>query len=320
MILEEKLITLRKSQGLSQDDLANKLDISRQAVYKWETGQALPDISKLKILSTLYNVSIDNLLNNNEDIIYMNAPKSHYGKVVVKKSLDDEAAENDNTKLFPDEQKKLKTRKTVLGIFKAINIACLVLAIAFFILAVMASMEQNEVKLAEHSSFVTIFLVALVIVSIVKGILGKIIYPKIQVAKTYYKQELERVTTELESKYSTVIRLQDDILAWFVFDSKTNSFGLYFDGEIQFLCPMSNYAGFYVTYLSSLYGVEIKYFDETGKLSSYKFTLSFFRQFWLHENMSIKNAKIEAEMLELRTKSILTSIKQRLDIEKDRIK
>ena len=47
MILEEKLITLRKSKGLSQDDLANKLDVSRQAVYKWEAGQATPEISKL---------------------------------------------------------------------------------------------------------------------------------------------------------------------------------------------------------------------------------------------------------------------------------
>lgn len=316
MILEEKLITLRKSQGLSQDDLANKLDISRQAVYKWETGQALPDISKLKILSALYNVSIDNLLNNNEDIIYMNTPKSRYGKVIVKKTLDDNAAENDNTKLFPDEQKKLKTRKTVLGIFKAINIACLVLAIAFFLLS---GFESDEVKALDYSSYCVISLIGFVIVSIVKGILGKALYPKIQVAKTYYKQEEERARKELESKYSTVTRLQPDILAWFVFDTKTNSFGFYFDGEIQFSCPINNYAGFYVNYFSSLYGVEIKYFDETGKLSSYRFTLSFFRQFWKFENMSIKNATMEKEMLGVQTKSILTSIKQKLDIEKSRI-
>ena len=118
MILEEKLVVLRKSLGLSQDDLASKLDVSRQAVYKWETGQAVPEISKLKVLSSLYNVSIDNLLNNNEDIKYLNVPKSSYGMVISKKVLNNNAADEDNAKLLPEDEKKFKTRKLVLGIAK----------------------------------------------------------------------------------------------------------------------------------------------------------------------------------------------------------
>ena len=58
MILEEKLVVLRKSLGLSQDDLASKLDVSRQAVYKWETGQAVQEIRKLKVLSSLFGMFI----------------------------------------------------------------------------------------------------------------------------------------------------------------------------------------------------------------------------------------------------------------------
>ena len=87
MTLQEKLITLRKQKGLSQDALADKLYVSRQAVYKWETGQSIPDIEKLRVLSSMYNVSIDNLLNDKEEIRYATDVKAPitYGKVIRKK-------------------------------------------------------------------------------------------------------------------------------------------------------------------------------------------------------------------------------------------
>ena len=58
MNLENKLVTLRKQLGYSQEDLADKLNISRQAVCKWESGQSTPDIDNLKILSSIFNVLI----------------------------------------------------------------------------------------------------------------------------------------------------------------------------------------------------------------------------------------------------------------------
>ena len=58
----EKLITLRKEKDLSQEQLADILCTSRQAVSKWERGEAYPDITKLKDLAILFNVSIDYLL------------------------------------------------------------------------------------------------------------------------------------------------------------------------------------------------------------------------------------------------------------------
>lgn len=64
MNLTEKLIYLRKKQGLTQVELAEKLDVSRQAVSKWESDMTVPSIDNLKILGKLYGVSMDYLLND----------------------------------------------------------------------------------------------------------------------------------------------------------------------------------------------------------------------------------------------------------------
>lgn len=55
---------LRKKNGLSQEELADKLGVSRQAVSKWERGEALPDIENLIAIAKLYGVSLDDLVGN----------------------------------------------------------------------------------------------------------------------------------------------------------------------------------------------------------------------------------------------------------------
>lgn len=62
MSLGEKLLYLRKKAGLSQEDVAEKLSVSRQTVSKWETDQTVPELIKAKLLSQLYNVSYDYLI------------------------------------------------------------------------------------------------------------------------------------------------------------------------------------------------------------------------------------------------------------------
>ncbi|MDE6476439.1 MAG: helix-turn-helix domain-containing protein [Erysipelotrichaceae bacterium] len=62
MTLADKIIKLRKQHGWSQEDLADKMDVSRQAVSKWECAQTIPDIEKILQLSQLFNVSTDYLL------------------------------------------------------------------------------------------------------------------------------------------------------------------------------------------------------------------------------------------------------------------
>ncbi len=61
--IAERLVALRKKHGLSQEDLAEKLGVSRQAISKWERVEASPDTDNLIALAKLYGVSLDELLN-----------------------------------------------------------------------------------------------------------------------------------------------------------------------------------------------------------------------------------------------------------------
>lgn len=67
MNLSEKIIMLRKKEGWSQEELANHLQISRQAVSKWESGQSMPDTDKIIQLSQLFHVTTDYLLLDQEN-------------------------------------------------------------------------------------------------------------------------------------------------------------------------------------------------------------------------------------------------------------
>ena len=68
MTLGEKIKSARKSAGLTQEQLAEKLLVSRQAITKWEADKGMPDIENLKGLSKLLNISIDYLLDSGETI------------------------------------------------------------------------------------------------------------------------------------------------------------------------------------------------------------------------------------------------------------
>lgn len=62
MILAEKILELRKQNGWSQEELAEKLDVSRQSVSKWESAQAVPDLDKVLQMGNLFGVTTDYLL------------------------------------------------------------------------------------------------------------------------------------------------------------------------------------------------------------------------------------------------------------------
>mgnify|MGYP003075205768 FL=1 len=66
MKLEENLVRLRKEHGLSQNDLAEKLNVSRQAVSRWEQGAAMPSTDNLIYLSKLYGITLDSLIYGEE--------------------------------------------------------------------------------------------------------------------------------------------------------------------------------------------------------------------------------------------------------------
>ena len=62
MKLSEKIKSLRKGAGLSQEEFGARLNVSRQAVTKWESGEGLPDIGNLLVLSRMFKISVDDLL------------------------------------------------------------------------------------------------------------------------------------------------------------------------------------------------------------------------------------------------------------------
>ena len=69
MIFSEKLQLIRKNKGLTQEDLAERVAVSRQAVAKWESGQGYPDISNLIQISNLFNVTVDYLVKDQECMV-----------------------------------------------------------------------------------------------------------------------------------------------------------------------------------------------------------------------------------------------------------
>ena len=71
MSLGDRILELRKKNGLSQEQLGEKVDVTRQTISNWELGETQPNPDQLKLLSKTLNVSIDELLGNNIDNIIL---------------------------------------------------------------------------------------------------------------------------------------------------------------------------------------------------------------------------------------------------------
>lgn len=75
MIFADKLIRLRKQNGMSQEELAERMGVSRQSVSKWEGAQSVPDLDKILMMSQLFGVSTDYLLKDEmEDVVFQSTP------------------------------------------------------------------------------------------------------------------------------------------------------------------------------------------------------------------------------------------------------
>ncbi len=119
MKLADKIMNLRKQKGMSQEELANVFDISRQAVFKWESGEAIPDIEKLKKMALYFNVSLDVLLDDKKNITYntSNEVKKTYRDVYVSDiTLDPEQADIDHD--YINNGKARKDKYDVNQVFK----------------------------------------------------------------------------------------------------------------------------------------------------------------------------------------------------------
>lgn len=94
MILADKIITLRKKNGWSQEELAEQLNVSRQAVSKWEGAQSVPDLNRILQMSEIFGVSTDYLLKEEqEEADYMDTTGAVIGEGVLRRVSLQEANE-----------------------------------------------------------------------------------------------------------------------------------------------------------------------------------------------------------------------------------
>ena len=120
MSLATKLVILRKQKGLTQMNLAERLNVSRQAISRWEVGAAVPSTENLKVLGELYGVQVDYLLNDNAEL----ETKAH--------EFPEEAA------VLTDEGKVNKRKSVIVGIL------VIVIAIAVLICAARLHDQATE--------------------------------------------------------------------------------------------------------------------------------------------------------------------------------
>ena len=99
MEFSEKLLTLRKAKTLTQEELAEKLNVSRQSVSKWESGQAVPELDKIVAISTVFDVTTDYLLKSSE---------------IDDLSVKTEMLEKQQEKMLAREKRQQKIRECVL--------------------------------------------------------------------------------------------------------------------------------------------------------------------------------------------------------------
>ena len=89
MTFREKLVILRKIKGITQEEFACAVGVSRQAVYKWESGQSYPEVPKLLEMKLLFSISIDDLL---DDSFEIELPKKKRKKRTPKVAPEAQAA------------------------------------------------------------------------------------------------------------------------------------------------------------------------------------------------------------------------------------
>ena len=76
MKFNEKLVNLRKKHNLSQEQVAEKLKVARQTISKWELGETTPEMDKLIMISELYNITLDELMKEENEGQIVNDPNN----------------------------------------------------------------------------------------------------------------------------------------------------------------------------------------------------------------------------------------------------
>ena len=189
MIFADKLIQLRKQKGWSQEELAEKMEVTRQSVSKWESAQSVPDIERILQLSDIFDVSLDYLLKNNEDI--NEQILSADDKPEAYKAIDLTEA-----KSFI-EAKKSTAVPVAIGVF-----LCVISPICLLILGVLSEINPNQISenMACGAGLIVLsaFIAAAVAVFVLSG------------SKTSRFEYLEKEILKTDLRTSEVIRKEKE--------------------------------------------------------------------------------------------------------------
>lgn len=124
MTLGERIYKLRSEKGVSQETLAMDLNVSRQAVSKWETDQSIPDLDKIKAISDYFEVTIDSLVKDTKEVDIIKEP--------INENLDKKYDPN-------------KIKRMVLIMFKT-TIALSIFYITYYLILILC---QNHIQMIQ---------------------------------------------------------------------------------------------------------------------------------------------------------------------------
>lgn len=147
MSIPERLAALRKRAGLSQGDVAERLNVSRQAVSRWETGLTVPSTDNLSRLSKLYGVTLDELLS-------YSAPLPPEKPKEEAPEPPKEAAEQPAEEAAAPRPAATSTPAHAKAIIIALSILCLLLAIGAGVLLYQKHSENRELTFGEMESVI----------------------------------------------------------------------------------------------------------------------------------------------------------------------
>ena len=141
MKFNEKLIELRKKEGLSQEELGYKLNVTRQTVSKWELGQTTPEMDKLIEISKIFNISVDELIKETEDVANTNVENS----------------QTDPIKDQPIVENKSRNTKIVIILVLALVIVLVMMGTKIFSGISLFNKAKSEVEAAKEQGISQVF-------------------------------------------------------------------------------------------------------------------------------------------------------------------
>ena len=176
MILADKIIRLRKKNGLSQEELAEKMNVSRQAVSKWEGAQTIPDLEKILQLSRLFGVTTDYLLKDE----------------IEDEEVTDDTSDTPSIRITVDEANRyLEQRKRDSWLIAIATLLCILSPVTLIILA--AAAEIPSLGLSE-----TVMAIVGLVVLFLFGLIAVPIYIYCEFKNEPYKFLDKKIPFDLE--------------------------------------------------------------------------------------------------------------------------